>query len=397
MEQFKVPSTIFCKASPFASTETIFISVPGNLSGLGLLAVALVLAILTASVVSCATFKKSLDTSSLSDLASQVLANSSANGSPETGPANLEAYLSASESASLTMVSYRLVSREPFERWKPTVHKGKVVGERLRFRPEAIDAVARPVAATDSYFYFFHTADWTGKKAVIWAPGFGVSDFAVLFIRRFFEMELSRGWAVLVWVPPYHLERQSPGKKPGEDLITLDPKSLLLSMAASVGELAHGVAWLASQGVERVGGWGGSFGAASLMLLGEHYRFDHLALMIPLVDWTTPWNNEALAPLRQAFHSAGYDEDLLFRAFRTISPVARGALTPPGRTQILYARYDQLTPESVTLAHGQALQAQSIGGAEKPEVLGYNESHGTILLRGAMYRAYGEFLDRMDN
>lgn len=363
----------------------------------GLLAVALVLAIITASVASCTTFKKSLDTGGLSDLAKQVLADGPAQGSSEAGPASLEAYLSTGESSSQAAVSYRLVSREPFRRWKPTVRNGTVIGERLRFRPESIDAAAMPVAASDAYFYFFHTADWAGKKAVIWAPGFGVSDFAFLFIRRFFEIELSRGWAVLVWVPPYHLERQSPGKKAGEGLITLDPKSLLVSMSASVGELAHGVAWLTSQGVERVGGWGGSFGAASLMLLGEHYRFDHLTLMIPLVDWTTPWNNEALAPLRQAFHSAGYGEDLLFRAFRTISPVAHGALTPPGRTQILYARYDQLTPESVTLAYGQALEAQSSGGAEKPDVRGYKESHGTILLSGAMYRAYGEFLDRMAN
>jgi hypothetical protein len=197
-------------------------------------------------------------------------------------------------------------------------------------------------------------------------------------------------------VPPFHLERKGQGKKAGEGLMTLDPRDLLGSVSDSTAELANGVDWLRTQGVGRIGGWGGSFGAASLALLGERYRFDHLTLMIPLVDWTTLWQNAALAPLRRAFLSAGYDEGIVYRAFRTISPFWHTLLTDPARVQILYARYDQLTPESVTLAYANKLRTESSMVNSGPVVKGYPESHGTILLRAAMYRAYGEFLDGID-
>jgi len=369
---------------------------------LGLLAIIAVLSIIAFSVLSCASFKKSLDTGGLSDLASQVIADGTANGSSRAGQADLEEYLAARDSPSLEPVHYRLVSNEPFDRWKPAMRGEKVLGERLRFRADFDASVAGPsgtrsASMTDSYFYFFHGTAWSGQKAIVWAPGFGVSDFAFVFIRRLIEMELSRGWAVLVWVPPFHLERQSPGRKAGEGLMTLDPRDLLGSVSASTDELANGVEWLRAQGVARIGGWGGSFGAASLLLLGERYRFDHLTLMIPLIDWTMLWQNAAIAPLRQAFLSAGYSEDTLYGAFRKISPFWHALLTDPRRVQILYARYDQLTPESLTLAYAARLGTAATGADGGPDVDGYAESHGTILLRGAMYRAYGEFLDRINN
>ncbi|HUW69126.1 MAG TPA: hypothetical protein VMX33_02735 [bacterium] len=366
---------------------------------LGLLAIIVVLAIIAFSVLSCASFKKSLDTGGLSDLASQVIEDGTANGSSRAGQADLEKYLAARDSSSAA--HYRLVSREPFDRWKPAMHGDRVVGERLRFRADLDASIPGPLGTrtssmTDSYFYFFHGAAWSGQKAIVWAPGFGVSDFAFVFIRRLIEMELSRGWAVLVWVPPFHLERQNQGKRAGQGLMTLDPRDLLGSVLDSTAELANGVNWLRSQGVTRIGGWGGSFGAASLLLLARSYQFDHITLMIPLLDWTTLWQNAALAPLRQALLSAGYDEDILHRAFMTISPFWHTLLTDPHRVQILYARYDQLTPEHITLAYADKLRAESSLADSGPVVDGYAESHGTILLCGGMYRAYGEFLDGID-
>ncbi len=361
-----------------------------------------VLAMILFSVSSCATLKKSLDTNGLSDLARQVIADGTADASSKAGQAELEKYLAAGDTAAPQPVQYRLVSREPFDSWRPVIRGERVIGERLCFRPsrEAPASGSSPTqtaSMTDSYFYFFHGTSWSGRKAIVWAPGFGVSDFAFVFIRRLIEIELSRGWAVLVWVPPFHLERQSPGKKAGEGLLTLDPRDLLGSVSTSTEELSNGVDWLRSQGVTRIGGWGGSFGAAGLLLLGERYCFDHLTLMIPLIDWTALWQNPALAPLRQKFLSAGYSEDTLYSAFRTISPFWHTLVTGPQRVQILYARYDQLTPESLTLAYAARLGIGAAGAGGGPEVDGYAESHGTILLRGAIYRAYAEFLDRIDD
>jgi hypothetical protein len=336
---------------------------------------------------SCVSFKKSIDNGSLRDLVHQVLADSGSGsavpGFPESGkPAALEKYLSVFSLSGSPAVTPDKIIREPFSRWKLSgkASGGGVTGELLHFQSSASEAPA--------FFYFFHGESWSGKKAILWAPGFGVSDFAFVFIRRFFGMELSRDWAVLVWVPPFHLERQSKGKKAGEGIITLNPQDLMGTMASSVRELSAAVAWLESIGVTRIGGWGGSFGAANILLLATYYRFDHLSLMIPLVDWSTPWKNPELEPLRLRYASEGYTDSLLSRAFRAISPVGRKPLTPPGRLQVLYARYDQLTPETVT-----ASWAESLGpGAD---VRRYNQSHGSILLDGALYRDYAAFLDAM--
>lgn len=373
---------------------------PGLAAVLMALVIAAVMTLILFSVSSCASLKKALDTRGLSDLARQVVANGAADGSSGAGQAELQEYLAASDRAALRPVRYELVSREPFDRWRPAIRGERVIGERLRFRVPGEAFASSPsrtqaASMTDSYFYFFHGTAWSGRKAIVWAPGFGVSDFAFVFIRRLIETELSRGWAVLVWVPPFHLERQTPGKQAGEGLLTLDPRDLLGSVAASTAELANGVDWLRSQGATSIGGWGGSFGSASLLLLGERYRFDHLTLMIPLIDWMALWQNAALAPLRERFLSAGYSEDTLYAAFRKISPFWHDLQTDPGRVQILYARYDQLTPESRTLAYAARLGGGVAGGG--PAVDGYAESHGTILLRGAMYRAYAEFLDRIDD
>lgn len=356
--------------------------------------VVMVLVTLTVALSGCATFKKSLDTGGLSDIAKQVLAEEPSGGPKGSGPDALAEFL-AGQSPERVRGSYTLVSREPFDRWKPAVHGGQVSGELLRFKLDSGFAAAS--VKTDSYFYFFRPPHWSGEKAILWAPGFGVSDLAFVLIRRLFEMELARGWAVLVWVPPFHLERQTKGKKAGDGLVTLDPRDLIGAVEASSDELANGFAWLQSQGVARIGGWGGSFGAASLMLVDERYRLDHLALMIPLVDWTTLWAHPSLSPLREALHAAGYTDGMVDAAFRTISPVWHTLQTEPGRVQILYARYDQLTPERVTQDYAAKLAQAAPGAGDGPDVRGYAESHATILLRPAMYRAYGEFLDRIDH
>jgi len=175
------------------------------------------------------------------------------------------------------------IVRQSLQRWKLSVPQQTIIGERLIFSAPERSSLG------PSYFYYFHPENSQPAKAILWAPGFGVSDLAFFFIQRFFRIGLESGWAVLVWVPPFHLERQLPGKKSGEGLITPDLDALVDNMAASVQELQQGLFWLRQQGYQRIGAWGGSLGAANLLLLAQETELDHLAVMIPLLDWNTIW------------------------------------------------------------------------------------------------------------
>jgi len=343
------------------------------------------LALFLVSASSCVSLKTSLDRQGLRDIAA-VLAEGPEIPDPEIIQSYVESCVDSSAQELGNQFNPASMEREPFTRWKLSDRNagGPVFAERLSFGT----TLELPDGSLDTgYFYLFHRKPLAGGKAILWAPGFGVSDFAFNFIHTFIETALSQGWAVLVWVPPYHLERMQQGKKAGEGMISTDLRSLLSAMRSSQLELAAGIAWLEAQGITRIGAWGGSFGAANLLMLGEAYQFDHLSLMIPLIDWQSVWQSTSLSTAHTRFAKAGYSEKLIAGVLGTISPKGHIPLTPPDRIQFLYARHDQVSPEQLVLDY-----AASLG---QTEVHAFNESHGTILLNPRVYRAYGEFLERM--
>lgn len=334
----------------------------------------------------CASFKINLDKNGLKDIASAF--------EQSTGQSQsiyFEQFLASFSIPAGSEVPVDSIVVEPFDRWKPraSASGGPVAGELLSFvstLPRKDDWDKR------GYFYYFHRKDQTSNRAILFAPGFGVSDFAFNFIRTFFEKELSLGWSVLVWVPPYHLERLQPKEKPGSGMVTEDPRDLLTAISVSVSELALGVQWLQNRGIKKIGAWGGSFGASVLLTYAQTYTFDHISVMIPLVDWRTLWDSKELAPVRSSFLASGYTDEALDRAFSLISPKGAGTPeqkleTPGNRIQFLVADYDQLTPEPVVSSYAKSLGA---------EVERFRESHGSILLNRSVYKAYEDFLGRMD-
>ena len=333
----------------------------------------------------CASFKINLDKSGLRDITSDL--------GPSTDPSqgkNFEQFLDSFSISATPAASVDSIMTEPFDRWKlqPSASGGPVAGERLSF----ISPLPRKDGwDTRGYFYYFHRKNQSSSRAILFAPGFGVSDFAFNFIRKFFEKELSLGWSVLVWVPPYHLERLKPKEKPGQGIVTEDPRDLLTAVSTSVDELALGVQWLQARGITKIGAWGGSFGASVLLLYAQTYPFDHISVMIPLVDWRTLWESKELARFRSSLLGSGYTDESLNRAFSLISPDGAGRpesklQTPGNRIQFLAGAYDQLTPEPVVSSYAKSLGA---------EIERFNESHSSILLNGDVYRAYGNFLGRM--
>ncbi|MBL8027363.1 MAG: hypothetical protein JNL74_13165 [Fibrobacteres bacterium] len=328
--------------------------------------------------------KTSLDKQGLRDIGKYLEKNSVRQSEPES----LINYLKDFHISADPLVSPDSITIRPFSRWKirPSKAGGPVTTKLLSFPTAILREDGNPDTAN---FYLFSREPLANNKAILWAPGFGVSDFAFRFIRRFFEEELSQGWTVLVWVPPYHLERKKEDADAGDGLITINPIDLMNNVYTSVRELSTGAAWLKSQGVTKIGAWGGSFGAANLLLLGQTVEFDHMSLMIPLVDWSTLWASPSLEQTKLLFTNKGYSDSLMKAALNAISPVGRFPITKAERIQFLYARYDQLTEETTILKYGRSLGSV--------EFHGFNESHGTILLNSGVYRAYADFLHHMDS
>ena len=333
-------------------------------------------------LVGCASVQRWIDKSSLEKTVQQILQE------PLTGnPATLRAFVDTFdlEKATLPLPEAHFTIR-PLDHWvlsKST--QGPITAAQIRF-PSAL----RQGGAVDSaIFYLYRTSELREGKVILWVPGMGVSNLAFRFIRRFFQTELDQGYAVAVYVPPFHLERRVPGKENGEGFFSADPLANLDVILNMVRELRTMKDYLSQQGVKTIGGWGGSMGASALLLLASLQPFDHLCLMIPVVDWrTVACDNPSLQPVTAKLFDLGYDRALLNKAYCLLSPVNYTVQILPSRIQILYAREDQLTPEAVTLDY-----AQKIGVAR---IKGFARSHATILLTPSLYKDYEWFLKNLE-
>ncbi len=236
-------------------------------------------------------------------------------------------------------------------------------------------------------FYFYKTEDWDGEKAILWAPGFGVSDFAFHFIKKIFYEELKQGYALLVYIPPYHLDRLKEGKKTGQGMITGNVLVNLNTLHALSEELNVGYRYLQDIGVKKIGAWAGSIGASALSILSITHEFDHICLMIPILDWNTLIFNPIFKEVRGKLTNSFCNENMLREAYSLVSPKSYQMNISPERVLIQYAEYDQLTPSETTIDYANKRNIHN--------VTKYPESHATILLNSAVYKDYAVFLDNM--
>lgn len=237
-------------------------------------------------------------------------------------------------------------------------------------------------------FYFFKPADWDGEKAILFVPGFGVSDFAFCFLQDLFREELERGYAVLVYNLPFHLDRVEPGKEEGQGLFTGSVQANLEIIRTMSEELNQGYLYLKEElGVQRLGGWGGSIGAAALSLLAAGRGFDHISLFIPVLNWNTLIFHPEFEGVVKTITGPECSRQQLSDLFLLISPVSYRPKLPSDRIMIQYARHDQLTPSRVVREY-----AAKRGIDRLHE---YPESHSTILLNRNVYRDYAAFLQAM--
>ena len=87
-----------------------------------------------------------------------------------------------------------------------------IIQEKIRF-PSTLKK--ENGSADTAIFYLYRKGELKHQKVILWIPGFGVSDFAFRFIKKFFNHELNAGYAVLFYNIPYHLERLEKNREMG--------------------------------------------------------------------------------------------------------------------------------------------------------------------------------------
>ena len=329
----------------------------------------------------CAGIQPWLDNYGLNQTAQTILRE------PITGsPENLRAFL---DTAVLEVVTRPPANipfiKKPLDHWRlGTSALGTVIASEYLFE----SGFSNKNRTDTARYYLYRTGPLQNGKVIIWIPGMGVSDFAFNFIRKFFLIALDNRYAVAVYIPPFHMERRLSGRANGDAFFGADPLSNIQVMLGMVRELRIITDHLSSQGVTAIGGWGGSMGATALLLMSTFRPLDHVAIMIPVVDWVTlVCNNPHFISGNKKLEANGYDADLLRRTYGFISPVNYTVLIDPHRFEILYARHDQLTPEAITVGYAKKNGFTLISG--------YDRSHTTILLTSEMYREYDRFLKSM--
>jgi len=89
------------------------------------------------------------------------------------------------------------------------------------------------------------------------------------------------------------------------------------------------------------------------------------------------------------FEKAGFPESLLTEAYGIVNPVKYQLKIDPSRVQIMYAEYDQLTPEDAMIKFAQKNNIKKL--------IAYPRSHATMLLTRKIYGDYGLFLDTLNH
>ena len=110
-------------------------------------------------------------------------------------------------------------------------------------------------------FFVLRHGEIGASPAFIWLPGNGFGPIAYPFVGHFYDAMFEAGYDVVVWVPPYHVSRADPS---GRGILTNDTAENQQILLASVAEVRMMARYLRTAGVKRLGGWGGSMGAAAV-------------------------------------------------------------------------------------------------------------------------------------
>jgi len=238
-------------------------------------------------------------------------------------------------------------------------------------------------------FYSYRLSEFKDSKTILWIPGYGVSDMAFFFIKNLFLEELKHDYNVVVYIPPYHLDRKIEGKDDGDGFFSANMLKNLKINFEELREIRTINLFLKKQGVKEISCWGGSMGASTLLLSTKFTDYKHISLMIPVVDWQASiLNNKHFSSLLDSLITNGCDSLSIVKALRKMSPTMYNLPIKPDNIFVQYSNYDQLNSASVIK---QFIRRNNI-----KNVKSYNTSHATILLSRKLYKDYAAFLDSVN-
>jgi hypothetical protein len=338
--------------------------------------------LLALCLCSCSYAQKQLDISGLKDLSADITADVPA-GNPEKLQEFVHTITLAKDTEPAPDIHFTV---SPLLKWQIEHPSGdKLITEKITFP----SGIRHHNGMDTAIFYVYRTGELKDKKVILWVPGAGVSDFAFRFIKYFFYDALARNYNIVFYVPPYHLERAEAGKKNGVGMLASDHERNITVLLNSVRELRTMISHLKRNGVTKIGGWGGSIGATMLLLTEQMEEFDHLNLMIPIIDFDTViFRNKHMRDAVIQFEKEGFSENLLEQTYGIVNPIKYQLKVDPDRVQIMYAEYDQLTPEMDMVAFAQKNKIKKL--------IAYPRSHATMLLTRKIYGDYSLFLDALN-
>ncbi len=332
--------------------------------------------------LSCEYIQKRIDISSIKDMKQEIFADFQT-GDPKRLKSFIDSIDTDDDTKPLFLDEIRISKRKSWSLKK--VVKADLIEELISFP----SLLSKDILGDSARFYTYRISDFKDSKTILWIPGFGVSDMAFHLIKNIFIEELKHGYNVVVYIPPYHLERRLPDKDDGVGFFSADMQKNLFTSFEQLREIRTINLFLKKQGVKEISSWGGSMGASTLLLSSKFTNYEHICLMIPLLDWhTAVFDSEYFKPLVDSLFVYGFDSLSIAGTLKKMSPENYQLPLKPGNMFVQYAKYDQLSSERVIQAF---IKKNNI-----TKVKSYNTSHATILLSRSVYKDYASFLDSVN-
>ena len=192
-------------------------------------------------------------------------------------------------------------------------------------------------------------------------PSDGAGPFPVVVILHYWgatdlraEFSLAsalneRGIAAAIMTLPYHLERTPPGHRSGDLAVTGDADHLIASITQATLDVRRSIDFLDTRSeirTDKVGIVGTSLGAiVAALSYGVEPRIGYAAFVLGGADLAhIVWTSSRVVPQRDALRRAGYTEEKLRKALRTVEPLTYLPRANPGPTFVVRARYDTVIP-----------------------------------------------------
>ncbi|HEY8926134.1 MAG TPA: hypothetical protein VIU64_17245, partial [Polyangia bacterium] len=189
------------------------------------------------------------------------------------------------------------------------------------------------------------------RPIVLWVPGLFVSNLALSPVSWFTRQALDRGADVVLYVPPYHLERTPAGYQSGEAFFATSLGDHLSAFAQELSDLRRLGAWLRALGRGPVGGFGASLGALELLRLASwDDTLDFLTVFIPVVRPTDLLERPEAEPIRRRLAREGISPEQIRQVYGAfdLTVADRPTRLAPARISVIYGRYDLIAvPSSV--------------------------------------------------